>query len=89
MGKVLDCRCPSGGCDKVRFEVDAFLDAEEALVTTGTRDQVVGQATLTPGRAGLGIAVDLLDVAAARDLTALLSGGVSVYLRAAFGLGGK
>ena len=81
VGKVLDCRCPSGQCDKVRFEVEAFDGLEEALVTTGTMDQVVGSAVLTPGRAGLGIAVDLLDVVAARDLTSLLSGGVAVYLR--------
>ena len=81
-GRAMDCRCPGGGCNSIEFSVDAFNEVgSEVLVTTGTMDQVVGNAVLTPGRAGLGIAVDLLDVAAARDLTALISGGVAVYAR--------
>jgi len=80
-GRAMDCRCPGGGCDTIEFEADAFEGLESALATTGTMDQVIGNAVLTPGRGGLGIEVDLLDVAASRDLLALLTGGVAVYSR--------
>ena len=81
-GKKMDCRCPGGGCDSIEFTDDAFTDVtEEVLATTGTLDKVVGRARLTPGRRGLGIDVDLLDVEAARDLVALIGGGVSIFAR--------
>ena len=87
-GKKMDCRCPGGGCESIEFTDDAFTDVtEEVLATTGTLDKVVGRARLTPGRRGLGIDVDLLDVEAARDLVSLIGGGVSVFARTADRLG--
>ena len=43
--------------------------------------QVIGNASLTPGRDGLGIAVDLLDVQAARDVVTLIGASVPVFAR--------
>ena len=82
-GRALDCRCPGGECDTIEFSPDAFAGLEEALATTGRMDQTVGRAILTPGRSGspLDIEVELLDVAAARDLVSLISGQVPIFLR--------
>ena len=79
-GKRLDCKC-GFGCDEILFEADAFEDVTTALATVGRMDQVIGNAVLTPGRRGLGIEVDLLDTESARDLVALVGGGVSIYAR--------
>ena len=80
-GRKMDCACPGGGCASIEFESAAFEGATEALATVGRLDQVIGNAVLTPGRRGLEIAVDLLDVEAARDLVSLVGGGVSIYAR--------
>ena len=81
-GRRMDCACPGGDCEEIEFEEGAFADVQDTVVaTTGTLDKVVGNAILTTTGSGLGIAVDLLDTAAARDLTALISGGVAVYGR--------
>ena len=80
-GRGMDCACPEGDCDTIEFAPDAFKGITEALATTGTLDKVIGRAKLTPGRSGLGVAVDLLDTEASRDLVALISGGVSIFVR--------
>ena len=81
-GRRMDCACPGGDCEEIEFEENAFADVPDQVVATaGPLHRVVGNAALTPSGTGLGIAVDLLDTAAARDLTALISGGVAVYGR--------
>ena len=80
-GRQMDCACPGGGCDTIEFAEDAFEGITEALATTGNLDKVVGRAVLTPGRDGLGVAVDLLDVEAGRDLVSLIESGIPVFAR--------
>ena len=84
-GVAMDCSCPEGDCDSIEFGVDAFGDiltaARKPLATTGAMSQVVGTADLYATAVGLGIDIDLLDVAAAHDLLALVNGDVPIYAR--------
>ena len=80
-GRSMDCACPGGGCDAIEFEADAFEGVTEALATTGSMDQVIGNAVLTPGRRGLGIDIDLLDVQATRDVAILIGAGIPIFAR--------
>ena len=80
-GRRMDCRCPDG-CDEIEFAKDAFKNVpDQVLATTGSMDQVIGNARLTTTREGLGIDVALLDVVATRDVATLIGAGIDVYAR--------
>ena len=80
-GRSMDCRCPDG-CDEIEFAPGAFQGvADRVLATAGTMDKTLGTAEVAPGRDGLGIDLDLLDVQAAHDLVTLIVAGVAVYAR--------
>ena len=78
----MDCRCPGGGCKTIRFRESAFVDIPDSVpATTGSMDQIVGTAVLSPSASGLVISTSLLETQAAADLAILLGAGVSIYAR--------
>ena len=79
----MDCKCPGGGCKTIRFRERAFVDIgpDSVVATTGSLDQIVGTAVLSPSTSGLVIATSLLETQAAADLAILLGAGVSIYAR--------
>ena len=78
----MDCKCPGGGCKTIRFRDKAFEGLPDELpATTGSMDQIVGIAVLSPSTSGLVISTSLLETQAAADLAILLGAGVSIYAR--------
>ena len=80
--RKMDCKCPGGGCKRIRFTERAFEDVPDSVVATvGSLDQIVGSAKLSPSTSGLVISTSLLETTAANDLAILIGAGVSIYAR--------